>query len=50
MLHVTLAHKTSHKGSFFESEIYASPEIWINKLSMDESFVRTNEVLSNAYY
>ncbi len=27
-------HKTSHKGKFFETEIYTSPESWINKLSI----------------
>ncbi len=34
-LYVTLDHKTSHKGLFFEIEIYASSESWINKLSID---------------
>ncbi len=28
-------HKTSHKGQFFEIEIYKSSESWINKLSID---------------
>ncbi len=32
---VTLDHKTSHKGKFFEIEIYTSSESWINKLSID---------------
>ncbi len=32
---VTLDHKTSHKGKFFEIEIYSSSESWINKLSID---------------
>ncbi len=32
---VTLDHKTSHKGQFFENKIYTSPESWINKLSLD---------------
>ncbi len=31
MLYVTLEHKTSHKGTFFEIEIYTSSESWINK-------------------
>ncbi len=31
---VTLDHKTSHKGQFFEIEIYTSSESWINKLSI----------------
>ncbi len=30
-VYVTLDHKTSHKGQFFEIEIYTSSEIWINK-------------------
>ncbi len=34
-LSVTRDHKTSHKGQFFEIEIYTSPESWINKLSID---------------
>ncbi len=29
---MTLDHKTSHKGQFFEIEIYTSSESWINKL------------------
>ncbi len=28
-------HKTSHKGKFFEIEIYTSHESWINKLSIE---------------
>ncbi len=32
---MTLDHKTSHKGKFFEIEIYTSSESWINKLSID---------------
>ncbi len=32
---MTLDHKTSHTGTFFEIEIYASPEDWMNKLSID---------------
>ncbi len=32
---VTLDHKTSHKGTFFEIEIYTSSESRINKLSID---------------
>ncbi len=30
-IYVTLDHKTSHKGQFFEIEIYTSSESWINK-------------------
>ncbi len=36
---VTLDHKTSHKGKFFEIEIYSSFEIWVNNLSIDVWFV-----------
>ncbi len=32
---MTLDHKTSHKGQFFEIEIYTSSESRINKLSID---------------
>ncbi len=35
LLFVTLDHKTSHKGQFFEIEIYRSSESWMNKLSID---------------
>ncbi len=28
-------HKTSHKGPFFETDIYTSSESWINKFSID---------------
>ncbi len=37
---MTLDQKTSHKGQFFEIEIYTSSESWINKLSIDVWFVR----------
>ncbi len=37
---MTLDHKTSHKGQFFETEIHISSERWINKLSIDVWFVR----------
>ncbi len=33
--YVTVDHKTSHKGKFFEIEIYTPSESWINKLSID---------------
>ncbi len=36
---VTLEHKTSHKGTFLEIEIYASSESWINDISIDVWFV-----------
>ncbi len=39
-IYVTLDHKTSHKGKFFETEIYTWSESWINKLSTDVWFVR----------
>ncbi len=32
-------HKTSHKGQFFEIEIYTSSGSWINKLYIDVWFV-----------
>ncbi len=32
---VTLEHKTSHKGQFWEIEIYTSSESWINHISID---------------
>ncbi len=35
---MTLDHKTSHKGQFFEIEIYISSESWMNKLSIDVWF------------
>jgi len=34
-IYVTQDHKISHKGQFFETEIYTSYESWINKLSID---------------
>ncbi len=37
--YVTLDHKTSDKGQFFEIEIYASSESWINMFSIDVRFV-----------
>ncbi len=37
--YVTLDHKTSHKGQFFEIGIYTSSESWINKLYIDVWFV-----------
>ncbi len=43
--HVTLDHKTNHKGQFSEIEIYTSPEIWINKLSIDVCFFRIGQYL-----
>ncbi len=43
-LRVSLDHKTSHKGQFFEIEIYIS-ESWINKISIDVWFVMTGQYL-----
>ncbi len=48
-LYVTLDHKTSHKGQFFEFEIYTSSESWINKLSIDVWFVRIGQYLAENY-
>ncbi len=46
ILYVTLEHKTSLKCLFFEIEIYASSESWINKLSIDVWFVMIGQYLS----
>ncbi len=43
--YVTLDYKTSHKGQFFETEIFTSSESWINKLSIDLWFVRIGQYL-----
>ncbi len=40
-----LDHKTSHKGLFFEINIYESSESWINKSSIDVWFVRIGQYL-----
>ncbi len=47
VLNVTLDHKTnhSHKGQFFEIEIYKSSESW-NNLSIDVWFVMIGQYLS----
>ncbi len=42
---VTLEHKTSHKGQFFQIEIYAWSEIWINNISIDVWFVMIGQYL-----
>ncbi len=44
--YVTLDHKTSHKGQFFEIEIYTASESWINKLSIDVWFVMIGQYLA----
>ncbi len=43
---MTLDHKTSHKGQFFEFEIYASHETEINKYSIDVWFVMIGQYLA----
>ncbi len=43
---MTLDHKTSHKGNFFEIEIYTSSESWINKLSIDVWIVTIGQYLA----
>ncbi len=42
-IYVVLEHKTSHKGTFFEIEIYASR---INNLSIDVWFVMIGQYLA----
>ncbi len=44
-INVTLEHKTSLKGQFFEIEIYASSESWINKIFIDVWFVMIGQYL-----
>ncbi len=34
IIYVTLEHKTIHKGTFLEIEIYASSESWINSFPL----------------
>ncbi len=46
---MTLEHKTSHKGQFFEIEIYTSYESWINKLSIDVWFVMIGQYLTEKF-
>ncbi len=45
-IYVTLEHKTSHKGHFFEIEIYASSESWIHNVSTDVWFVSIEQYLA----
>ncbi len=40
IIYVTLDTKTSHKGNFFEIEIYTASESWLNKLPIYVWFVR----------
>ncbi len=37
-LFLTLEHKNSHEGQFFEINSYASSESWINNISIDVWF------------
>ncbi len=43
---MTLEHKTSLKGQFYEIEIYKSSESWINNLSIDVWFVMIGQYLA----
>ncbi len=42
---MTLDHKTSHMGTFFDVEIYTTSESRINKLSIDVCVVRIGQYL-----
>ncbi len=46
-MYVTLEHKTSHKGQFFENGIYTSSESWINNISIDVWFVMIGQYLAD---
>ncbi len=41
-----MEHKTSHKGQFFEIEIYASSESGVHNLSIDVWFVMIGQYLA----
>ncbi len=45
-IHVTLDHKTSLKCHFYDIEMYALSESWINKLSINVLFVRIRQYLA----
>ncbi len=47
ILYVTRDHKTSHKGQFYEIEIYTSSESWINKLPIEVWFVIIGQYLGD---
>ncbi len=47
---VTMDHKTSHKGQFYEIEIYTWYESWINKLSIDVWVVMIGQYWSRYNY
>ncbi len=44
-IYTTLEHKTCHKCQFFEIEISASSESWINNISIDVWFVMIGQYL-----
>ncbi len=43
---MTLDHKTSHKGQYYEIDMYTWSESWINKLYIDVWFVRIGQKLA----
>ncbi len=47
LTNVTLDHKTSHKGQFFEIEMYTSSESWINNLSIGVWFCYDRTIFVN---
>ncbi len=48
--YLTLDHKTNHKGTFYEIEIYTSYESWINNISIDVWFVRIGQYLAEILF
>ncbi len=44
---MTLDHKTSHKGQFFDIDIHRLSESWINKISIDVWFVMIGQYLAD---
>ncbi len=44
---VTLDHKTSHKGNFFEIEVYTSSESWINKYKYINKYLAKIQLFEN---
>ncbi len=45
-VNLTLDHKTSHKGIFFETMIYTKYARWINTISIDVWFVMIGQYLA----
>ncbi len=43
LIYVTLDHKNSHRGQFFEIEMLTSFESWINNISINVWFVRIDQ-------